>query len=107
VTLAESSFDSGGIGVDVDLPAVEGAGPDGVLFGESASRVVVSVSPEDRTAFMQMAAEAGVPAQVIGRTGGAQLRIRVAGASAIDCTVAEAEHVWSGTIGQYFLRATA
>jgi phosphoribosylformylglycinamidine synthase len=107
VTLAESAFDSGGIGVDVDLPAVEGAGPDGVLFGESASRVVVSVSRDERAAFMQMAVEAGVPAQVIGRTGGAQLRIRVAGASAIDCTIAEAEHVWSGTIGRYFLRATA
>jgi phosphoribosylformylglycinamidine synthase len=107
VTLAECAFDSGGIGVDVDLPAVEGAGPDGVLFGESASRVVVSVSRDERAAFMQMAVEAGVPAQVIGRTGGAQLRIRVAGASAIDCTIAEAEHVWSGTIGRYFLRATA
>jgi phosphoribosylformylglycinamidine synthase len=107
VTLAECAFDSGGIGADVDLPAVEGAGTDAVLFGESASRVVVSVGPDERAAFMQLSAEAGVPAQVIGRTGGAQLRIRVAGASAIDCTVAEAEHVWSGTIGRYFLRATA
>jgi phosphoribosylformylglycinamidine synthase len=107
VTLAESAFDSGGIGVDVDLPAGAGAGQDAVLFGESASRVVVSVRPDERAAFVQMATGAGVPAQVIGRTGGAQLRMRVAGASAIDCTVAEAEHVWSGTIGRYFLRATA
>jgi phosphoribosylformylglycinamidine synthase len=107
VTLAECAFDSGGIGVDVDLPATAGAGPDAVLFGESASRVVVSVGPDERAAFIQMAAEAGVPAQVIGRTGGAQLRIRIAGAPAIDCAVAEAEHVWSGTIGRYFLRPTA
>jgi phosphoribosylformylglycinamidine synthase II len=107
VTLAESAFETGGIGLDVDLPAVEGAGTDAVLFGESASRVVVSVRPDERATFMQMAAEAGVPARVIGLTGGAQLRMRVSGASAIDCTVAEAEHVWSGTIGRHFLRATA
>jgi phosphoribosylformylglycinamidine synthase II len=107
VTLAESAFETGGIGLDVDLPAVEGAGADAVLFGESASRVVVSVRPDERATFMQMAAEAGVPARVIGLTGGAQLRMRVSGASAIDCTVAEAEHVWSGTIGRHFLRATA
>jgi phosphoribosylformylglycinamidine synthase subunit PurL len=107
VTLAESAFETGGIGLDVDLPAVEGAGADAVLFGESASRVVVSVRPGERATLMQMAAEAGVPAQVIGVTGGTQLRMRVAGGSAIDCTVAEAEHVWSGTIGRHFLRATA
>jgi phosphoribosylformylglycinamidine synthase II len=110
ITLAECAFDSGGIGVDVDLPAASGVQPDPViatLFGESASRVVVSVRPAERVTFMQMAAEAGVPAQVIGRTGGAKLRIRVAGASAIDCGIVEAEHVWNGAIERHFLRATA
>jgi phosphoribosylformylglycinamidine synthase subunit PurL len=110
VTLAECAFDSGGIGVEVDLPAARGIGTDPIvptLFGESASRVVVSVRPDARATLWQMAAEAGVPAQVIGRTGGSDLRIRVAGTSAVECSVVEAERVWNGAIERYFLRATA
>jgi phosphoribosylformylglycinamidine synthase subunit PurL len=110
VTLAECAFDSGGLGVEVDLPAAGKIGADVIvptLFGESASRVVVSVRPDARAALSQMAAEAGVPAQVIGRTGGSDLRIRVAGTSAVECPVAEAERVWNGAIERYFLRATA
>ena len=72
------------------------------LFGESASRVVLSVRPEDRARVLQMAAEAGVPARVIGQTGGARLRMTVAGQPAIDCTVAEAEQVWASAIERHF-----
>ena len=57
----------------VNLPAASGVVADpaaATLFGESASCVVVSVRPDDRAALLQMAAEAGVPAQLIGRTGG-------------------------------------
>ena len=54
-----------------------------------------------------MAADAGVPAELIGRTGGSAIRITVADAPAIDCPVAEAEQVWSGSIARHFLRATA
>jgi phosphoribosylformylglycinamidine synthase subunit PurL len=96
--------------VDVDLPAASDVQPEGVmatLFGESASRVVVSVRPAERATLMQLAAEAGVPAQVIGRTGGSSLSIRVAGAPAIDCSIVEAEQVWNGAIERHFLRATA
>ncbi len=109
VTLAECAFDSGGIGVDVDLPAVavDGDAMAASLFGESASRAVVSVRPADRAALLQMAAEAGVPARPIGRTGGGQIRITVAGAAAIDCAIAEAEHIWSGAIEAHFRRASA
>jgi phosphoribosylformylglycinamidine synthase len=110
VTLAECAFDTAGIGLDVDLPPAAGVQADPVvpaLFGESASRVVVSVRPDARASLIRMAAEAGIPAQVIGRTGGSHVRIRVAGASAVECTVAEAEQVWGGAIERYFVRATA
>ncbi len=50
-------------------------GVNATLFGESASRVVVSVRPADQATVLHLAAEAGVPARVIGRTGGARLRI--------------------------------
>ena len=72
------------------------------LFGESASRAVVSVRPEDRATLMQMAADGGVPAEVIGRTGGSRLTIQVAGRPAIDCAVGEAEQIWSSAIGRHF-----
>jgi phosphoribosylformylglycinamidine synthase subunit PurL len=113
VTLAECSFGSGGIGLDVDLPDVDVARSRGgsptapthtaaALFGESASRAVVSVTEQNRDAFLQMAARAGVPARSIGKTGGARLRMRVADREAIDATITEAEQLWSAAIGRYF-----
>jgi phosphoribosylformylglycinamidine synthase len=132
VTLAESAFDTGGIGLTVDLPRVAvlksasvaqgfrppsatgptlqdaGDGASGIsdaiatLFGESASRAVVSVLREHRASVLQMAADAGVPAQVIGRTGGPRLTIQIAGQRVIDCTVNEAERIWSTAIERYF-----
>ncbi len=108
VTLAECAFDSVGVGVDVDLAPADGADPAvATLFGESASRVVVSVRPGDLEALMRMAADAGVPARAIGQTGGARIRIGVAGTTAIDATIAEAEQVWNGSIERYFRRASA
>jgi phosphoribosylformylglycinamidine synthase subunit PurL len=109
VALAESAFDSGGIGLAVDLPShdrledsMEAASAIATLFGESASRAVVSVEPDDRAALQQMAAERGVPAQVVGRTGGSRLTMRVAGRPAIDCAVGEAERIWSTAIERHF-----
>jgi phosphoribosylformylglycinamidine synthase len=117
VTLAECAFDTNGIGADVDLPSASNRGAGAAidsaidaaatLFGESASRVVVSVRPQDRAALVQMAAEAGVPATVIGRTGGSRLRIRIDGAAALDCAVSEAERVWATSLGQAFARRVA
>jgi phosphoribosylformylglycinamidine synthase len=126
VTLAECTFDTGGVGLEVDVPmasAARGSSPAdtdaavdvaarrfsaafspaiAALFGESASCVVVSVAPENRDAVLTLAAEAGVPAHPIGRTGGSRLRIRVGGDPAIDCSVAEAEHLWSTALERYF-----
>jgi phosphoribosylformylglycinamidine synthase len=97
VALAECAFDSGGIGCEADVP---GGGTDsdwhtlGALFGERAGRIVVSVRPERRDALMALAREGGVPAAVIGRTGGSRIRIAVDGVAAIDTSVAEAEQLW-------------
>jgi phosphoribosylformylglycinamidine synthase subunit PurL len=105
VALAESAFDTGGIGLDVDVPAA-GDVP-ATLFGESASRAVVSVSAGTLEPLLARAAAAGVPAVRIGRTGGARLRIRVGGRPAIDCGAAEAEQVWSTALERYFARQVA
>jgi phosphoribosylformylglycinamidine synthase len=107
VTLAECAFDSGGIGFDVDMPAHVGQAPNSIrltatLFGESASRVVVSAQPQSVNAVLKLAAELGVPVHRIGRTGGSRLAVRVEGHDAIDCTVAEAERMWSTAIERHF-----
>jgi phosphoribosylformylglycinamidine synthase len=121
VTLSECAFDSGGIGLEVDLPGVL-PGPDtrrvraaaatsfaapATLFGESASRAIVTVKAEDRVRLMQMAAGAGVPALAIGRTGGPRIRVAVSGELAIDRTVAELEGQWNEALARRFARRTA
>ena len=50
---------------------------DAVLFGESQSRVVVSVKPSHRQAVLDQARSFGVPADVIGRVSGDRLVISV------------------------------
>jgi phosphoribosylformylglycinamidine synthase len=102
VALAECCFDAGGVGADVDVPeaqSAEGLDPmAATLFGESASRVIVSVEPKALEAVLDAAETAGVPAARIGRTGGDRIRIAVAGRVVIDCGLAEAEQVWSGSL---------
>jgi phosphoribosylformylglycinamidine synthase subunit PurL len=107
ITLAESTFDSGGIGCTVNLPSPAGARASewdtlGALFGEAAGRAVVSVKPGDRDTLLALASEAGLPAAVIGRTGGSRIQIAVNGAATIDIALAEAEQLWSTAIERYF-----
>ncbi|MGE0363905.1 MAG: phosphoribosylformylglycinamidine synthase subunit PurL [Vicinamibacterales bacterium] len=111
VTLAECTFDSGGIGVEAAIDTVPDAGVPGTfavaaaLFGEGASRIVVSAPDSAVAAVLARAADAGVPAQVIGRTGGPAIRIACGGAPAISLPVAAAEARWAEAIGRYFERA--
>jgi phosphoribosylformylglycinamidine synthase subunit PurL len=110
VTIAESAFDTGGIGCSVDIPVLNQAGDSTVgsidettaLFGESASRAVVSVRPADRAALMQLASTAGVPAKLIGTTGGSRLVLRVGGRTVMDIALDAAEGVWANAIGRHF-----
>jgi len=82
VTLAECCFDTEGIGADVSIDPVavgraETLNRAAALFGESASRVIVSAAPEAASEVLRRASAAGVPARIIGRTGGCLLRITV------------------------------
>ena len=52
---------------------------DGLLFGESQSRVVLSVRPNTLDALLNRAGQAGVPAAHIGTVGGNRLIIEVEG----------------------------
>jgi phosphoribosylformylglycinamidine synthase len=105
VTLAECCFDTG-LGADVNIPEVDAAaagfGDVAALFGESASRVVVSVAASRTTEFQSLASTAGVPATVIGRVGGDRIRVAVTRRGVLDEPLAEAERLWSSVIGNYF-----
>ncbi len=109
VTLAECCFDSS-CGVDVNVAAVAASAEwrdVATLFGESASRVVVSVSPERVGALLSMAAAAKLPAAQIGIVGGERIRIAVEGERVLDEPLAAAELVWSTALEEYFERRRA
>jgi phosphoribosylformylglycinamidine synthase len=116
VTLAECAFDTGGIGLTVDLPAARTpltpteAGSWNIvatLFGEAPSRIVVSIEKRDLATILARAAEAGVPAREIGQTGGSRISITVEGESALDIAVSDAETIWSTALERHFRRTAA
>ena len=76
-----------GIGATVDLPP-----PGGhlALFGETPSAVLCAIDPDDVEAFTAAAADAGVPASVVGAAGGSRLRI----GELIDLDVADVHRRW-------------
>jgi phosphoribosylformylglycinamidine synthase len=105
VTVAECCFDAK-TGVKVDLAAVADApseyGDTATLFGESASRVVVSVAPAQVAELLSMSAKAGVPARQVGRVGGSRIQIAVEGRPVITESVADAERIWAAAIESWF-----
>ncbi|HZA35313.1 MAG TPA: AIR synthase-related protein, partial [Vicinamibacterales bacterium] len=110
VALAECCFDTGGRGAEVDVPSAgvdHGLIAESTLFGESASRVVISVEESRADELLARAQAAGVPAARIGETGGTRLVIHVDGAPATDVAILDAEHAWNSAIETHFARRTA
>jgi phosphoribosylformylglycinamidine synthase len=112
VTMAECCFDTGGIGAEVDIPASPSKDDSSwtvpsTLFGEAPSRIIVSVAQRDAQTVLTQAADAGVPARTIGKTGGSRLKIAVDGRTAIDLAVSEAETIWSTALECHFTRRVA
>jgi phosphoribosylformylglycinamidine synthase subunit PurL len=110
IALAECCFGPSGVGAAVDVasvePAVGGRQP-AALFGETAGRVIVAVAPGGRERLLGLAARFGVPAAVIGRTGGDRIRIAVDGDTIIDEPVTEAARAWSEAIAVHFVTRVA
>jgi phosphoribosylformylglycinamidine (FGAM) synthase-like enzyme len=110
VTLSECCFDTA-LGATVDIGAVAAPeasfGDVATLFGESASRVVVSVAPAAVSDLLARAAAVDVQAAQIGTVGGNRIRITIDGRVALDESVADAEAIWSGALERYFERTRA
>jgi phosphoribosylformylglycinamidine synthase subunit PurL len=85
----------GGCGVAVELPPLD---PFVALFSESAGRVLVTAAPERVGEVFTRAAAAGVPARVLGTTGGDVLAID----GVPDLTLEELRVAWEGTLPALF-----
>jgi phosphoribosylformylglycinamidine synthase subunit PurL len=96
VALVESAL-PGGVGLSVRLPRQELA-LEFVLFGEDASRVVVSCDPINLPRIQQVAEEFGVFADVLGETGSDRVEIAVDGEAVISAGVAELREAYEGAL---------
>jgi phosphoribosylformylglycinamidine synthase len=96
VTLAECGF-AHGIGVQVNLTSY-GLVPEFVLFGEDASRILISCDPQNVRRIQELAVKYGLLAEAIGETAGEKLEIRVAGVIAAKAGVSELRKAWAGAL---------
>jgi phosphoribosylformylglycinamidine (FGAM) synthase-like enzyme len=92
VTLAESAFPKS-VGAEIDLNS-NGVFTEAVLFGEAASRVLISCDPKKAANIQQIAVKWGVRADRIGRTVPEQLVIRIDGKEAVSAKVSDLRQVW-------------
>ncbi|MDP6350005.1 MAG: phosphoribosylformylglycinamidine synthase subunit PurL, partial [Chloroflexota bacterium] len=88
VAVAESAI-AGGIGATLDIDAADGR-RDALLFGESASRIVVSTAPDRLADLERMCGENGASLTIIGRVGGA----RIALLPGVEVALEEADGAW-------------
>ena len=101
VTLAECSVDTEKIGCDVAIPT-DADGTISTLFGEGASRVVVSARKNDVGRVTEVAAAASVACLTLGRSGGKRIRIAIGGEDVIDAPLDEVAQAWSTGVSRYF-----
>ena len=106
VALAESCL-RGGVGCWVSLAGFDNrAGVDveppadmfTALYSESSGRALVSVTPGREEEFADLCDAHGVPATVLGRTGGETLTV----ANAFEVAVTDLERVWAATLPALF-----
>ncbi len=90
IALAESCFTPNGpIGVEIDF-LENTLREDVVLFGESQSRVLVSLDKKNLNSLERIALKYGIPLNVIGRVGGNRIFIK----GLINTKVSEAYKAW-------------
>ncbi len=96
MTLAESGF-AKGIGMNVDLTS-HGLPPEFVLFGEDASRVVISCDREKLGAIKQVALKYGIAAELIGETAPERMEIKLDGRVVVSAAVSELRDAYEGAL---------
>jgi phosphoribosylformylglycinamidine synthase subunit PurL len=87
VAIAEKAFPNS-VGVRVNIPS-DGLPAEFALFGEDASRIVLSCDPDNVERIQLLAGKHGVSADVLGETIPEQLEITLDGKVVVSATVAE------------------
>ena len=96
VALTEKSLIRG-IGARVNLRS-DGLPGEFALFGEDASRIIVSCDPEQVSRIKDVAEQFEIAADVIGETGGDRLEISLDGAVVISAAVSELSGSYEGAL---------
>ena len=96
VALVEAALPAG-VGFSVELAGHE-LPPEFRLFGEDASRVVISCDPAHLARIKQVAEESGVSADVLGRTGSDRVEIRIDGQAVISASAKELPEAYEGAL---------
>jgi phosphoribosylformylglycinamidine synthase II len=96
VTLAESAF-ANGVGVRVDLAAL-GLPAVFVLFGEDASRVVISCDRSSLQGIQQVAGKYALSAEEIGETVSDQVEITLDGCVVVSAAVKDLRDAYEGAL---------
>ena len=96
VALAEKTF-PGMIGANVNIASNE-LPSEFVLFGEDASRIVISSDPSNVTRIRQIAQTHGITADAVGETGGDRLEISLDGKTVVTVSLAELNSEYEGAL---------
>ena len=102
VAIAECCISKGGrenVGAKIDMD--DDMRSDILLFGETQSRIVITVEQGRITDIEMQARDMDVPCRVIGRVGGESLIIRHNSSVLINTPVPELEEVWRRAIPKY------
>jgi phosphoribosylformylglycinamidine synthase subunit PurL len=109
--LAESCFSSyrhPSIGARIDLSGHKELSntkdATALLFGESPSRIILSVKPRHIERVKEIARQSGADCSVIGVVGGDQLSMNCEGETLIEIPVESLEELWRGALPRYLDR---
>ena len=102
VALAECCFNpSGLLGAEVSIPA--GNRLDALLFGETQSRIILSMPKISLPQAEKIFADREVSYSIIGHVGGNRLRIRVGKDAVISSPVKDLQKVWSEALPNWMV----
>lgn len=90
-------------GAAVELENPKGIRLDALLFGETQSRIMITLCQEQLSRLKQLATGYGVSMTILGKVGGDCLTIRLNSQEPIiNLSLMELEKVWKGAIPRYF-----
>jgi phosphoribosylformylglycinamidine synthase len=98
VALARCAFQKG-VGGSVELSS-QALAPEFVLFGEDASRIVISCDPANVARIKEVAGKHSLSADVLGETVSGNLQIKVDGRTLISASIAELRDVYENALEQ-------